>query len=151
MQIVRLTARGVQTDRCMNPETEVLKARTKKLALDVLEFVDTLPLKGSAMRIGYQLVDAATSVAANYRASCRARSDAEFAAKIGLVLEESDESLLWLELSEERKLGESASRRRLLAEADELTAIFVSSTITARKRLSQPPKSRNPPSQNLQL
>jgi four helix bundle protein len=127
----------MQHDRAMNPETEALKARTKKFALDVLEYVDTLPAKGTALRIGYQLADAATSVAANYRASCRARSDAEFAAKIGVVLEESDESLLWFEVCEERKPGESASRHRLLSEANELTAIFVSSTVTARKRLSQ--------------
>ena len=77
----------------MNPKTEALKARSKKFALDVLDFVDTLPDRGSSVRIGNQLTDSGTSVAANYRAACRARSKAEFAAKIGLVLEESDESL----------------------------------------------------------
>ena len=121
----------------MDPETEALKKRTKRFALDVLDFVDMLPTRGSAVRIGNQLTDSATSVAANYRAACRSRSDAEFASKIGLVLEEADESLLWLELSTERKLGEPVACRRLLAEADELTAIFVASTITARKRIGR--------------
>ena len=132
----------------MNPKAEALKARTKKFALDVLDFIDTLPSKGTAVRIGYQLADAATSVAANYRASCRSRSDPEFAAKIGVVLEESDESLFWLEVCEERTLGEAGSRRRLLAEADELTAIFAASSITARERLSKPQRLKNSPSVN---
>jgi four helix bundle protein len=123
----------------MNPEAEALKARTKKFALSVLELVDTFPTKGTAVRIGWQLADAATSVAANYRATCRSRSDAEFAAKIGTVLEESDESLFWLEICEERTLGERATRRQLLIEADELTAIFVSSSITARAKLRKNP------------
>ena len=89
----------------MNPRQEALKARTKRFALDVLDLVETLPRQGPAVRIGWQLVDAATSVGANYRAACRARSDAEFAAKIGQVLEESDESLFWLELCDARAIG----------------------------------------------
>ena len=130
----------------MNPKAEALKGRTKQFAIDVLEFVDTLPTRGSAVRVGWQLTDAATSVAANYRAACRARSHAEFAAKIGQVLEESDESLFWLEVCTERTFGEASSRRRLLSEADELTAIFAASTITARNRLDQKSqKSQNPP------
>ena len=96
----------------MDPETEALKARTKKFALDVLDFVDTLPTRGSAMRIGSQLTDSATSVAANYRAACRSRSDPEFASKIGLVLEEADESLLWLEVITERSSGLPSSAVR---------------------------------------
>jgi four helix bundle protein len=100
--------------------------------LDVLTFVDTLPTMGPSVRIGWQLSAAATSVAANYRAACRARSDAEFAAKIGVVLEEADESLFWLEVLLERQAGDAELRRPLLSEADELTAIFVASTITAR-------------------
>jgi four helix bundle protein len=91
-----------------------------------------LPTRGSSVRIGWQLGDAGTSVAANYRASCRARSDAEFAAKIGLVLEEADESLFWLEVVFEREVGDRAKLRCLLSEANELTAIFAASSITAR-------------------
>jgi four helix bundle protein len=100
--------------------------------LDVLALADTLPTAGTAVRIGWQLCDAATSVAANYRAARRARSDAEFAAKIGVVLEEADESLFWLEVLLERELGDPALHRPLLSEADELTAIFAASSITAR-------------------
>jgi four helix bundle protein len=89
----------------MNPQAETLKARTKKFALDVLAFIDTFAQRGGATTtIGQQLSDAATAVAANYRATCRARSDAEFAAKIGGVLEEADESLFWLELAHARKI-----------------------------------------------
>jgi len=121
----------------MNRETEVLKARTKKFALDVLDFVETIPQDGSNRRISSQLTDAATSVGANYRALCRSRSNHEFAAKVGVVLEESDESLFWLEVCEERSLGERVTRRRLLNEADELTAIFAASSNTIRAKLGR--------------
>src|ERR687886_335603 len=114
----------------MNPQAEALKARTKKFAVDVLAFIDTFTQRGgAATTTGQQLCDAATAVAANYRATCRARSDAEFAAKIGGVLEEADESLLWLELAHTRQLGPADERGRLLDEAHQLTAIFASSTI----------------------
>jgi four helix bundle protein len=121
----------------MNPKTEALKVRTKKFAHDVLDFVETLPAYGPSVRIGDQLVDAGTSVGANYRAACRARSKAEFAAKIGLVLEEADESLFWLELTEARSLGSAHLRTSLLQEADELTAIFAASSITTRLTISR--------------
>jgi four helix bundle protein len=121
----------------MNPQAEALKARTKRFALEVLDFLETLPTRGPGIRIADQLTDSATSVAANYRAACRARSDAEFAATIGLVLEEADESLFWLEIITERRLGNVLTGQRLLGEAGELTAIFAASTITARKRIGK--------------
>jgi four helix bundle protein len=121
----------------MNPQAEALKARTKKFALDVLDFVDTIPPGNSSRRIIWQLSDSGTSVGANYRAACRSRSDEEFAAKIGQVLEEADESLFWLEICEARSLGERTTRRRLLGEADELTAIFVASSNTIRAKLGR--------------
>jgi four helix bundle protein len=121
----------------MNPATEALKARTKQFALDVLDFLDTIPEGRTTTRIVWQLCDSGTSVAANYRATCRSRSDEEFAAKIGQVLEESDESLLWLEICEARSLGERTTRRRLLGEADELTAIFAASSNTIRAKLGR--------------
>jgi len=67
----------------MKPQAEALKARTKKFALDVLDFIDTIPEASSSRRIIWQLSDSGTSVGANYRAVCRSRSDEEFAAKIG--------------------------------------------------------------------
>jgi four helix bundle protein len=127
----------MQAGGAMNPQTEALKARTKKFALDVLDFVDTIPQEGSNRRISWQLADAATSVGANYRALCRARSDEEFASKVGVVLEESDESLFWLEICVERSLGERNARRKLLSEADELTAIFAASSNTIRAKLGR--------------
>jgi four helix bundle protein len=105
----------------MQTKADMLKARTKQFALNVLALVDTLPEQGSSAQIGHQLSGAATSVAANYRASCRARSTAEFAARIGVVLEEADESLFWLEVLVEREAGDPSLRRALLSEANELT------------------------------
>jgi four helix bundle protein len=131
----------------VNATREALKARTKRFALDILDFAETLPHQGPPARISLQLVDAATSVAANYRATCRSRSSAEFAAKLGLVLEESDESLFWLELCDARKLGDAPIRSRLLAEANELTAIFAASTITARQTADA--ARRRPPRQSI--
>ncbi len=130
-------------DDGMNTKAEVLKARTKRFALDVLELVDTLPSAGTSLRIGWQLCDVATSVAANYRAACRARSDAEFAAKIGLVLEEADESLFWLEVLLERELGDPELRRPLLSEGEELTAIFAASTSPPERRPLEPARPKD--------
>jgi four helix bundle protein len=122
----------------MNEKAEALKARTRAFALEVLDFVETLPKGTAAVRIAPQLIDAATSVGANYRAACRSRSKAEFAARIGVVLEESDEAAFWLELLDTRGLGSAAMRERLTQEAAELTAIFAASSITARYSLKRP-------------
>jgi four helix bundle protein len=119
----------------MNQQAEALKARTKKFALDILAFTDSWPAGGSTGHVTYQLCKAATSVAANYRAACRGRSKAEFAAKIGTALEEADESLFWLEMAEGRALGRATERRRLTVEANELTAILVQSNRTVRANL----------------
>ena len=122
----------------MSTRAEELKARTKTFALDVMSFVDSWPATPHPgdRRISAQLCNAATSVAANYRAACRARSRQEFAAKIGVVLEEADESLFWLECSQSRNLGSDQIRQQLLIEANELTAIFAASSITVRLSLN---------------
>ena len=114
---------------------EELQARTKRFALDVIRLVEALPKSKSADVLGRQLLRSATSVAANYRAACRGRSKAEFVAKLGIVVEEADESLFWLELIAEAGLVTSDHLQPLIQEADELTAIFVASRKTARKRL----------------
>ena len=77
---------------------------------------------------------AATGVGANYRAACRSRSDAEFAARIGVVLEEADESAFWLEILTEDGISKKQQTIDLLDEANQLTAIFAASSITARRR-----------------
>jgi four helix bundle protein len=117
-----------------NPKADELKARTKRFALDVLSFKRTLPATDEATDIGRQLSRSATGVAANYRAACRSRSDAEFAARVGVVLEEADESAFWLEILTEDGISKRPQAVELLDEANQLTAIFAASSITARRR-----------------
>lgn len=111
-----------------------LKDRTKRFGLRVLKLVDALPKTTAGRAVANQLVRSGTSVGANYRAACRGRSKAEFAAKIGTVVEEADESAYWLELIIEGDLLAEDLVEPLLAEANELTAIFVASTKTAKER-----------------
>jgi four helix bundle protein len=82
----------------MSVQSEQLKERTMQFAVDVLRLIDEFPRKTSAEVIGRQLAKSATSVAANYRATCNARSRAEFIAKLGVVVEEADESVGWLDM-----------------------------------------------------
>ena len=108
-----------------------LLTRTKMFALRSLKLVDHLPRTMSGRAIGNQSVRSATSVGANYRAACGSRSRAEFAAKLGVVAEEADESVYWLELISEAKLLPEVKVRDLLKEANELTAIFTSARRTS--------------------
>jgi four helix bundle protein len=103
-----------------------LQERTKQFALRVLKLVDALPGTAAGRAIANQLIRAATSVGANYRSACRARSRAEFIAKLGIALEEADETLYWLELVRDGKLLSESKVSLLLKEADELTAILAS-------------------------
>ena len=114
--------------------SDELKERTKKFGLSVIELVEGLPRTKAADVLGRQLLRAATSVGANYRAACRARSQADFVSKIGVVEEEADESGYWLELLLEAAIGDGAEVTRLLKVANELTAIFTASGRTARQR-----------------
>jgi four helix bundle protein len=111
---------------------EQLKARTKRFALEVIALVGTLPRTLVGEIIARQIVRSGTSTGANYRAACRARSRAEFVAKLGVAEEEADETLYWLELLLEARLGESSATQRLIAEAAELVAILSASRKTAR-------------------
>jgi four helix bundle protein len=108
-----------------------LKKRTKQFALRVLKLVEALPNTVVGRAIGGQLARAGTSVGANYRAACRGRSKAEFIAKLGTVEEEADESCFWMELIIEGDLLKESRVTPLLKEANELTAIMVSSRKTA--------------------
>ncbi|MDD4873015.1 MAG: four helix bundle protein [Kiritimatiellae bacterium] len=110
---------------------ENLKDRTKKFGLDVLGLVDKLPNTITGRAIGNQLVRSGTSVGANYRAACRARSRAEFVARIGVVIEEADETAFWLEMISEREIVSSSLLQQLLGEANELVAIMTTSRKTA--------------------
>ncbi|HWI58357.1 MAG TPA: four helix bundle protein [Bacillota bacterium] len=113
----------------MNP-TE-LKQRTKRFALRVMKLVEALPRTTTGKAIGGQLVRSGTAVGSNYRAACRSRSHAEFIAKLGVVVEEADESAFWLELIIEGALLPAKRVEALLLEADELTAIMAASRISA--------------------
>ena len=109
-----------------------LKARTKKFAIRVIRLFKALPNRPAEQVVGKQALRAGTSVAANYRAACRARSKPEFVAKIGVVSEEADESVFWLELMVESGLVKAKLMEALLKEARELSAIFTASYNTAR-------------------
>jgi len=113
---------------------EQLKQRTKDFALCVMILVDHLPKNRKGRILGDQLLRSATSVAANYRAACRARSTAEFAAKLGTVLEEADESALWMELITDGGLLKQSSVEALLKEANELAAIMFSARRTTQRK-----------------
>jgi four helix bundle protein len=98
-----------------------------------LNLVDHLPRTTSRRAIGNQLVRSGTSIGANYRAACRSRSRAEFAAKLGVVAEEADETIYWLELIRDGKVLSEAKITDLLREADELTAIFTAGRRTSSR------------------
>ena len=132
-----LEVRGSGGDRAsaaiMSEQSDQLKARTRRFALDVLELIKLLPSTEPGPTVKRQLTKAATSVDMNYRASCRARSHAEFTAKIGVVAEEADESASWLDLVGEAKLVQCDLLTRLRKEGHELEAIFSASAGTARR------------------
>src|SRR3712207_5549184 len=106
-------------------DEDELKRRTKQFAPRVMKLVAALPGTPVGRAIGNQLVRARTSVGANYRAACRARSRAEFIAKLGTVIEEADESAFWMELVMEGGLLDKRLVEALYAEANELVAIMV--------------------------
>jgi four helix bundle protein len=108
----------------MKEDNKDLKERTKRFALKIIRLVASLPRTREGDIIGRQLLKAGTSVGANYRESNRSRSKAEFRAKIGIVEQESDESLYWLELLKESGIAKGKLLEELLVEADELVAIF---------------------------
>ena len=124
----------MQNDKRESKHPRDLRMRTKAFALESIRFVKSMPRSNVTDVIGRQLLRAATSVAANYRAACRARSRKEFIAKLGIVLEEADESQFWLEMVEESGELGGERVRPLHAEAGELVAITVTSIQTASGR-----------------
>jgi len=108
-----------------------LKKRTKRFSLRVLNVVDALPYTVKGRAIGGQLARSGTSTGANYRAACRARSQAEFIAKLGTVIEEADETAFWLELIMEDGILPSDSLSSLWTEANEIVSIMTASRRTA--------------------
>lgn len=117
----------------MEHRAVALKERTKKFALRVIRLSRALPASPEARVIGNQLLRSATSVAANYRAVCRARSRAEFISKLGVAIEEADESGLWLELLADAEVVPERLLVDLRSEANQLVAILNASKSTAKK------------------
>ena len=114
-----------------------LQKRTKIFAINCINFCSLLPNKQPGWTISGQLTRCSSSVAANYRAVCRAKSDKDFISKLETVIEEADESAFWLELIQEIKIvnKEFKTVQILIKEANELTAILVSSVNTVKKRI----------------
>ncbi len=114
-------------------KADELRRRTKKFAIRIVNVFRSLPRSPDAQILGQQALRSGTSVAANYRAVCRTRSKAEFISKIGIVVEEADETVFWLELLTETGIVRAERIQDLLIEANELLAIFAASLQTAKK------------------
>ena len=117
-----------------------MKDRTKQFALRIVKLVESLPETKSAGVIGKQLLRSGTSVGANYRSACRAKSTADFSFKPSIVEEEADESVYWMELLVEAGIMRQSLLSGLMDEANQLVAIIVSSIKTLK--LKRNPKSR---------
>jgi four helix bundle protein len=116
----------------MSEQSEKLKARTEAFAIAVIKFCDTMPNGMAGRRIAEQLLDAGTSVAANYRAVCRAYTNPLFISKLAIVDEEADESEFWFRLIRQAGLRDSVTAKDQEQEAHELASIFSVSLRTAR-------------------
>lgn len=121
---------------------EEMKARTRKFALRVLKLVESLPNTRSGNIIGKQLLRCGTSVGANYRAACRAKSKADFISKLSIVEEEADESIYWMELLVAAAIMKENLIENLIDEANQIVSIIVKSIKTSK--LKRNPKSANP-------
>ena len=110
-----------------------LKRRTKSFAIRIVNLFRSLPRSPDAQTLGKQLLRFGTSVAANYRAVCRARSQAEFISRMGIVVEEADETVFWLELLGDTGIVRPERTQNLLNEANELVAIFGASLRTSKR------------------
>jgi four helix bundle protein len=117
-------------------DSNELKNRTKKYSIAILDLVEMLPNTISRRAVSNQIVRSGTSVGANYRAVCRARSDREFIAKMSIVIEESDETLFWLQIILQKEWVNKSQVDGIWKEGNELTAIFVSSMKTIKDRVN---------------
>jgi four helix bundle protein len=123
----------LQIERVMDKEQ--FKERTQSFALRVINLVEALPKDQTTSQvIGKQLLRSGTSVGANYRAACRAKSTAELITKLNITLEEADESLYWMELIVKAKLVDSKLLQNLMQEANEIVSMLVSSLKTLRSK-----------------
>ncbi len=119
-------------------QAEGLKRRTKRFALRILKLVQALPKSDEARVISRQLLRCGTSVGANYRAVCRARSRKEFISKMSVVVEEADETIFWFEIVIEGGVAGAARMKPIVDEANQLLAIFAASLRTAQRAAKRP-------------
>ena len=120
----------------MTTGPEELRNRTKSFAVRTVKLYRSLPYRSDAQVLGKQLLRCGTSVAANYRAACRGRSRAEWISKIGIVVEEADEAVFWLEMLVDCEIVPEPKLSDLLKEAHQLSALFTASLSTARRKQS---------------
>ena len=130
---------------------EQLRQRTKQLAIRVINMSRTLPRTKEVLVIGDQMIRSATSVGANYRAVCRARSKAEFTSKLSMVIEEADGTAFWLDILIETQIVSQERLQSLISETDELLAIFSSARSTIRGNKSPITKSPFSSSSDIQI
>ena len=123
---------NVESETMRSQQISDLKKRTKRFAIDAIRFSAGLPHGRESNALVHQFIRCASSVGANYRAACRARSVADFLSKMSIVEEEADEAMYWSELIEGLGLSRDAELSRLKDEADQLVAIAVASKKTAR-------------------
>lgn len=114
---------------------EEIKARTKRIGLDVINLIDDLPNKTAAWAISKQIVRSSTSIGANYRAACRAKSLADYIYKLKIVEEETDETIYWLEILEESSLLRNSCTQSIKKESNEILSIVVSTINSLRSKL----------------
>jgi four helix bundle protein len=114
-------------------DRKALQKRTKQFHIDIIKLCEKLPRNAAGFELARQVIRSAGSIGANYRATVRAKSKADFIYKIEIVLEEADESLYWLEVVDEAQLITDTEIKRLIKEADELTAIFAATSKTAKR------------------
>jgi len=116
---------------------EALKKRTRKFGVDIILFCDSLKKKKASSVVTYQIVKSATSTGANYRAACRGRSQAEFFSKTCIVVEESDETVFWLEVIKESNLSNDiVELKRLFQEGTEILKILTKSKDTTYRKIN---------------
>ena len=113
---------------------EIFKGRTRQLALEIIQLVESLPRSRAADVIGRQLLRSGTSIGANYRAACRGKSKADVISKLAIVEEEADETIYWMELLIESKIVQPSRLAELMKESNEIVAMVVASIKTLRGR-----------------
>ncbi len=115
-------------------EAKDLQARTKKFGLRIITVCQAVPASSASSVIARQLLRSGTSVGANYQAACRARSKPDFISKVGIAIEEADESLYWMEMLVEARIVSEERLAPLMKEAEEIIAILTASAKTAKAR-----------------